>query len=515
MVARVASIQERLKTLAATHLSRDPASYLNEADRLVNCSIELTNIKLDWSLQRLDQEVMDLLWELSEALNLRERLRQQCDGAVVNLTEQRTALHTAMRGTATHDCAFMEEALRSRLELTEFASKVLSGEITSYCDRPFTNVLHVGIGGSHLAQKFLCRALSATRLSIHFLTNSHISRVNETLAKLDPRSTLVIVASKSATTPETTQNYQRAKQWFIERTSEQEAVRSNVVFVTANPTKLDSEPGRVFLIPEQIGGRFSVWSAMGLPVLLAAGTEQFDQFLKGGARMDRHALESPDRTNAAILLALLAHWNTRFLKATSHGVLTYVDGLRYLPDHLQQLEMESLGKSVTVTGNQVEGPTTSVVWGGEETDGQHAWHQWLHQGNHRYSADFIAQSDVNSPNNRWNLANCLAQHHVTFAGHQNAEEPHKSLNGGNGSTLISLNRPDAETIGMLIALYEHKVACLGYLWNVNPFDQWGVERGKIMAEDVDRALTHGVQSSPSTLLNARVRKILASQISSK
>lgn len=250
---------------------------------------------------------------------------------------------------------------------------------------------------------------------------------------------------------------------------------------------------------------------MGLPVLLAIGPARFEELLQGANLIDQHVSTAPSSSNAAVILALLALWNTNFLAASSHAVLAYVATLRWLPAYLQQLEMESLGKSVTIEGESVPHHTTSVIWGGEETDGQHAWHQWLHQGTHAYSADFIATTERRHKNDRWTLANCLAQHHVAFNGHSDEATPEKYIEGGHGSTLILLDRTDAKTIGMLLALYEHKVACLGYLWNINPFDQWGVERGKVMAEDINTALSDAGHTLSNPLLDARVRKILPRQ----
>lgn len=515
MAGSIAHIHRKLKSLADGHRSKPPASYLTEPDRLTNFTLDLPNLSLDWSLQRMDHEVMACLVELGDAIGLRKRLAAQFAGAIVNTSENRATLHSAMRGTSTDTRSVLEEAQRVRSRISRFANDVLDGTYKSADGVPFTDVLHIGIGGSHLAQKFLCDALGCTHLRMHFLTNTQDRHVDQTLAKLDAKTTLVIVASKSFSTSETLQNCQRVQQWCMEQTNDTSAVETNFVYVTANQTQLDKVAHRGFRVPDEVGGRFSVWSAMGLPVLLAVGVERFEQLLDGAAEMDHHTLSASTESNAAILLALIAHWNIQYLNVASHGVLSYCHELRWLSEHLQQLEMESLGKSTTTVGERVAGPTTPVIWGGEETDGQHAWHQWLHQGTHAYSADFIAQTSQNSASDRWNLANCLAQHHVTFAGYQNPTEPHKSLNGGNGSTLMLLNQADAKTIGMLVSLYEHKVACLGYLWDINPFDQWGVERGKVMSEDLDSALTTGEVNLSDELLNQRVRKILENKPTSK
>lgn len=511
MAPDVARIWRRLEAFAADHRARKPDAYTFNPDLLKDRTLSLDGLTLDWSLQRLDEDVLEALVELSNVVNLQDRLRQQFAGEVVNPTEQRAALHTALRDTPTSHRALNDQLLAEKDDLTHFATNVLNGQTTSYSGAAFTDVLHIGIGGSHLGQKLLSDALMSARLNIHFLSNSQSEHVRNTLNRLDPAKTLVIVASKSFTTPETQQNFQSVKYWFAERTGKSDALASNLVLISSNTSLLAGLPGKHFTVPEEVGGRFSVWSAMGLPVLLATGPDQFAQLLQGASLMDRHAITAPSALNAAAMLALLALWNTNFLATTSHAVLSYVAALRSLPAYLQQLEMESLGKSVTIDGDTVPNNTTSVIWGGEETDGQHAWHQWLHQGTHLYSADFIATTDRKNQEDSWTLANSLAQHHVTFYGHEDNEAPEKHIQGGHGSTLILLDRADAKTIGMLLALYEHKVACLGYLWNIDPFDQWGVEHGKVIAEEINKALSGTGHRLSNPLLDERVRKILPRQ----
>lgn len=511
MTPDVARIWRRLEELAADHRSRAPDSYAFSPDVLSDRTLSIEGLTLDWSLQRLDRDVLEALIELSDTVDLQERLRRQFAGEMVNRSEQRAALHTALRGTPTHPGAKDAQLRATKQELKRFAVSILFGRTKSYSADAFSDVLHIGIGGSHLGQKLLCDALGNTRLNIHFLSNSQSEHVRNTLSSLNPSKTLVIVASKSFTTPETQQNFQHVTNWFAERTGRSDALASNLVLISSNSTLLAKLPGKHFIVPEEVGGRYSIWSAMGLPILLRIGPEKFDQLLEGASFIDQHASSAPSLANAAILLALFTLWNTNFLATTSHAVLSYIAALRWLPSYLQQLEMESLGKSVTSDGEAIAHHTTSVIWGGEETDGQHAWHQWLHQGTHAFSADFIATKERKSETDRWTLANGLAQQHVTFFGHTDKSASEKHIQGGNGSTLILLDKADARTIGMLLALYEHKVACLGCLWNVNPFDQWGVERGKVMAEEVNKALLDPNHTLSNTLLNERVRKILPRQ----
>lgn len=507
MSDRVASCWRRLEALAQEHRDRDPRAYWHDANRLDSCSLQLGDIYLDWSLQRLDTTVLEALYEFFDAVNPHSRLVRQFAGDRVNFTEDRGALHSAMRGTPTKSNSFDAQVQKDYASLRGFASQVLDGTRRSYAGRAFTDVLHVGIGGSHLGQKLLTDALACTRMKVHFLSSSHLLYVRRTLSILEPSSTLVIVASKSFTTPETMQNYEYIKQWFAEDTGDKDALAANLVLVTSNVERIEDEPGVHFSVPEEVGGRFSVWSAMGLPAMLAMGLERFDELREGAATLDRHALNPLPVDNPASVLALLQLWNTNLLGSTTHAVLPYCPELRQLPNYLQQLEMESLGKTPDDPSHSHQARSVGVLWGGEETDGQHAFHQWLHQGTHAYSADFIAVRDFQNAQERWMLANCLAQQHASFFGHRDEGTPYKSLQGGQGSSLLLLNSCDAKTIGMLIAMYEHKTALLGFLWGINPFDQWGVEYGKRVAEQVNQALGDENVTLEDSQLTTRVRAV--------
>ena len=463
----------RLEALAQEHRNRDPAGYANDLSQ----ALRVGGLTLDWTLQRIDKTVLRALCEFLNAMQAQKRLQQQFAGEKVNTTANQGALHSAMRGTLTASKPFNEEVLEGQQSVMQFAEDVLVGSRCSYCGKPFTDVLHIGIGGSHLGQSFLTDAFSSTRLKIHYLSNSLPNQIENTLAALDPRNTLVIVASKSFSTPETLHNYRRVQTWFAENTSDQGAIACNVVLITSNHERVVHEPGEHFLIPKEVGGRFSIWSAMGLPALLAMGPKRYRALCEGAFDMDTHVMQGEPSQNAAIMLALLEVWNTNFLRVANRAVLPYCSELRQLPAYLQQLEMESLGKTPQPGNGLPPHHTIPLVWGGEETNAQHAFHQWLHQGTHAFVVDFIALANAN----RWHLANCLAQREALFYGHLNDDAPQKSLRGGHGSTLILLDSCDAKTVGSLIALYEHKTALLGYLWEVNPFDQEGVEYGKVSA----------------------------------
>ena len=498
---------DKISELASRHQGRSPESYIADDEWHNGASHGLEGLLLDWSLQRIDAPALETLIELANERRVLERLRDQFAGLKVNETERRAALHTALRGTSTGNAILDKSYHDATSELFEFGENVLTGQFTGFAGDPFSDVVHLGIGGSHLCQSFLSDALSCTHLSFHFLSSPDRLERERCLAQLDPSRTLVIVASKSFTTPETQKQFTQIKQWFAEHTTDSSNWSKNTVIITSNDHAISDLDCKKFIVPIEIGGRYSVWSAMGLPVLLAAGLGRFRDLLDGAQWMDEHVRNSKAECNAAILLAMFAVWNTNGLGVASHVVLPYHPVLDGLQDHLRQLEMESLGKSHTELVEQCAKHTLPVVWGGRETDGQHAWHQWLHQGSHPFSADFIAVANTKDEDDRWMLANCLAQQQLMFLGHRDDDAPYKSVPGGHGSSLILLDQANAYNLGKLIALYEHKVACLGYLWGVNPFDQWGVEQGKTMASQAELALVSNPPNSGSKLLDDRVLKI--------
>ena len=312
----------------------------------------------------------------------------------------------------------------------------------------------------------------------------------DTLSQLKPETTLVIVASKSFSTPETLKNHVSVQAWFDENMPIQAKDR-HFVYVTSNEKAVDDFAGRKFMIDESIGGRFSVWSAVGLPLAIAIGKVKFESLLEGARRVDQLTTRMDSKQNPGLMLALLTVWNTNFLGAVSHVVTTYDHRLRSFTPFIQQLEMESLGKSTRLDGQQTNVHTIPVVWGGEETNGQHGWHQWLHQGTRSFSTDFIvsAPRDNRDFSRNWMLANCLAQRELLLTGNSHRDtEKFRHIDGGHGSTLIVLTELNAETLGTLVALYEHKVAYLGLLWGINAYDQWGVEHGGKLAEEFNGRL---------------------------
>ena len=475
---------------------------------------------MDYSRQCVDDEILDALIALGEESNLQSAIEDLFQGGIVNPSEGRAALHTALR--APHDerpeaVADVIEAEQARM--LELAARVRDGQWRGVTGKPFSAVLHIGIGGSRLGPELVVKALrraAARDIDIRFLSNVDGTAAIRAFTDLDPNATLIVVASKSFETLETMINARHARSWLLEGSGDGNAVQRQFVAVTAN-----IDAARRFGIPAKhclpmwdwIGGRYSLWSAVGLPSAIALGEAGFRELLDGGHRMDRHFRTARLAENLPAMLALLGIWNSNFLGASTHAVLAYDHRLATLPGVLQQLEMESNGKSVRNDGDRSRVATAPVIWGGEETDGQHAFHQLLHQGTRTFSADFIAVADPDHDlvdQHRWLLANCLAQGEAMLTGAASqgpsTDAPHRAVAGNHPSTTILLDRLDGQNLGSLIALYEHKVFCQGAIWRINSFDQWGVELGKQLARRVYDALGDGpdddLDASTASLVSA-------------
>lgn len=460
-------------------------------DRFAEFSARLGPLLVDYSKQRIDAEVSAALLDFAEASGLTQAIRDFCDGAVVNRTENRPARHMSLRSAG---------AAGPFLDLAE---AVRDGRWLGRTGKPVRAVVHVGIGGSHLGPELACGALAPTpALDIRFLANVDGSAVDAALRCLDPTETLAIIASKSFSTLETRVNAEALRDWF----GHPNALERHFLAVTANEAaarEFGVPAANVLSVDDAVGGRYSLMSAVGLPIAIAIGRAGFESFLEGARMVDRHFETAPLGRNIPAILALLQVWNTNFRGAASHAVLPYDHRLRLLPDYLQQLEMESNGKSVREDGEPARTHTAPIVWGGEETGGQHAFHQLLHQGTRAFSADCIAciRPDHDRPEHHaWLLANCLAQSQALMEGRGLDELPdeplsrHRELRGGHPTTTILLDALTPQSLGALLALYEHKTFAAAVLWQINPFDQWGVELGKELAPPIHAKLT-GAQSA--------------------
>ena len=472
-------------------------------------------IILDYSKNLVTNETLDLFLKAAEHVNLKDKINSLFDGNIVNVSENRQALHTALRdftGTAPYNTE-VESVI---LKMTELVEQIHSGEWkgTSGCD--ITDVVNIGIGGSHLGPMLVTEALNEYRtgkVRSHFISNIDKSDINSVLEPLDPDKTIFIVCSKTFSTPETLRNATTAKDWLIKKIPEAKVDCSNhFLAVTANPDRAHDfgiPMGNILPMWDWVGGRYSLWSAIGLSIALSIGMNNFNLLRKGAAEMDEHFRTAPFQQNLPVLLAILDIWYINYWDAQSHAVLPYIHHLRYLPEFLQQLEMESNGKSISVNNKELEYQTASVLWGTVETNGQHSFHQLLHQGTRFVPVDFIlelnpeTENDVHHP---YLVANCLAQSNALMFGknHEDSKREliesgigkdqahdmalHRKMPGNRPSNTLIMEHLTPQLLGSLLAMYEHKVFTQSVIWNINAFDQWGVELGKVISTMVHKKL---------------------------
>jgi glucose-6-phosphate isomerase len=472
--------------------------------RFEHFSAEAQGILLDFSRQRLDEIALEALLDLANEVDVSGWVGRMFAGEAINNTEQRAALHVALRRPADMPICIdgenvmpLVEAERARVR--QLADALHGGELKGASGRPIDTVVNIGIGGSDLGIVMAVQALAEhvrSGLRVHCVSNIDGVALTHVLAEANPETTLFVICSKTFTTLETLTNANGARDWLL-RHGGDAAVLAQCVAVSTNHQAMDEfgiHPDRRFTIWDWVGGRYSLWSAVGLSIALAIGSKHFDALLAGAHAMDEHFETALPDQNLPVLLALIGVWNRNFLKIPTHAVLPYDDHLARLPAYLQQLEMESNGKSVRRNGGPVECQTCPVIWGEPGSNAQHSFFQLLHQGTDIVSADFLlpARSLVRRQDQQ-NLAtaNCLAQAWALAAGDPAADssdpnraDPHRSYSGNRPSSLLLFATLDPATLGKLIALYEHKVFVQGVIWDVNSFDQWGVQLGKRLASEL-------------------------------
>ncbi len=489
--------------------------FANAEHRFEEMSCEAAGVFLDFSKNIATPETLRLLKELAKECRLPERIHKLIGGAYVNTTEKRQALHTALR-SHNPNTRRQEDDVASVLKKMEgFVESVHAGDFCGYSGKRITDIVNIGIGGSDLGPLMVTEALKPYQvdtLKCHFVSNIDASDICETLKQLDPATTLFIVASKTFTTVETLTNATTARSWLLEHSGSEEATKNHFVAVTAN---VDNAVGfgitedNIFPMWDWVGGRYSLWSAIGLPIALAVGMNSFNRLRAGAASMDYHFLDAPLERNLPVLMGLLGVWYTNFWDAHTHAVLPYDHYLRYFTKYLQQLDMESNGKRVTLEGETLDVHSGPVVWGDAGTNGQHSFHQLLHQGTRLIPADFIAPLKSHHPvgdHHSLLFANCLAQSRALMTGKSigqaereflelgyTAEEaatlaPHKVMPGNLPSNTLIIEQVTPETLGALIALYEHKVYVQSVIWDINAFDQWGVELGKKLCHEIHEVI---------------------------
>ncbi|MGZ5035230.1 MAG: glucose-6-phosphate isomerase [Usitatibacter sp.] len=476
--------------IAGKRLSR---MWSEDPQRGAALTFPCAGIAVDLSKQRVDAQALALLVALAREKALPAAIEALFTGERVNVTEGRPALHTALRGdehVMVDGVDLRAEIQRDRERMRVFCEAVRSGHWKGATGERFRHVLAIGIGGSSLGPRLAIEALRADAdgPEVRFVTNIDAAEFDDAIAGLDPASTLVAVASKTFTTQETMENAAAAKDWMVAALGS-EAVARHFVAATANngaAVAWGLPECNVFAFADWVGGRYSVWSAVGLPVALAVGMARFEQMLAGAHAVDLQFRSDPLERNVPALLGLVGAWNRNALGMPTHAVLSYASRLGSLPAYLQQLEMESNGKRVTRDGEPVDMETCPVVWGGTETPGQHAFHQWLHQGTGSASCDFIVVArpmGAIAAHHEILLAHACAQSEALMNG-IDAPDPHRACPGDRVSTTFVLPRLDAYHLGALLAIYEHKVYVQATLWGINAFDQFGVELGKTIAAQV-------------------------------
>ena len=451
-------------------------------------SIELL---LDFSRQRVNHETIRLLVDLARARHVEARRAALFDGEIVNLSEARAALHPDARAPEPQDPILARE----RERVSAFAARFRSGQLPGAQDKPLTRIVNIGIGGSDLGVRLLCSALAgADTPQVDFVSEMDGVELERALSATPPEETLFVVCSKSFTTKETLANAYAARHWLVSRLGA-EAPARHFAAVSSNADAMSGwgiRPAMQFRIPEAIGGRYSLWSSAGLSAWLVLGRAKMAEFLAGGAELDRHFLAAPAERNVPVLMAMFALWNQAFLGCSAHLVLAYDTRLKHLPAYLQQLELESLGKSADAQGRPLAGEGVAALLGGAGSSAQHSIMQWAQQGRRALSADFIATREAPGAYPKLHaesLHQMLAQAEALARGlpqSASVADPlaaHKALPGGRSSSVFLLDRLDARRLGALIALYEHKVFVQAVLLGVNPFDQWGVEHAKRLAAD--------------------------------
>lgn len=504
-------------TIADTHM-RD----LFEADpkRFEKLSLVFNDMLFDYSKHRITDETLRLLLKLAEERDVKGWANKMFKGEAINTTENRSVLHTALRNRSKHPIMvegknIMTEVHEVLGRMRKFANDVRNGEWKGFSGKPITDVVNIGIGGSDLGPAMVTEALldyQRPNINFHFVSNIDSTQMFETNRHLNPETTLFIIASKTFTTQETMTNARSAREWFMSIAKDESAIPRHFVAISTNTDeviKFGISPELMFEFWDWVGGRYSLWSAIGLSIVIAAGMSRFEELLQGAHEMDEHFLNAPLEKNLPVIMGMIGIWYNNFFNADTHAIIPYDQYLRRLPAYLRQLDMESNGKRVDREGQPVDYSTGPIIWGELGSNGQHAFFQLIHQSERLIPADYIAMIENKHPIGEHQtilLANFFAQTEALMRG-KNAQEvteelkaqglndaqikqllPHKIFPGNKPSNSIVLQKLDPKTLGSLIAFYEHKVFVQGIIWNINSFDQWGVELGKQLAKAIQPEL---------------------------
>jgi glucose-6-phosphate isomerase len=529
------ALEEHFKATGTTHM-RD--LFAADPQRFEKFHASMDDILLDYSKNRITEQTFSLLMDLARETDVEGWRDSMFAGEPINISEYRPALHTALRNRSNTPVMVdgenvMPKVNRVLAQLRYFSERVRGGHWRGYSGHLISDVVNIGIGGSDLGPHVVCDAMKpyAQRgMNVHFVSNVDPTHLSEILKTVKPESCLFIVSSKSFTTQETMMNAHSAREWFVNITNNEAAVAKHFVAVTTNKekaTEFGILPENMFEFWDWVGGRYSLWSAIGLPIVLYLGMDRFEEMLEGAHAMDLHFKNTPLEKNIPVILAMLGVWYNNFFDAQSHAVISYNQYLRRLPAHLQQLDMESNGKTIDRQGERVDYLTGPIIWGETGSNCQHAFFQLLHQGTKPVPADFMIPARTLNPlggQHRVLLANFFAQTQALMVGKTRAEAlaelqnegvaedtiaevlPHKIFEGNKPTNSIMFDQLKPRTLGALLAMYEHKVFVQGVIWNINSFDQWGVEYGKKLAGDVhDTLLTRGLSEQYDSSTNGLMK----------
>jgi glucose-6-phosphate isomerase len=528
-------LQKHFAQVSQLHMRR---LFSVDPQRVNKYSIEYNGLFLDYSKNRISHETIPLLCKLAKEADLESWRERMFSGEKINNTEGRAVLHTALRNRTNTPIMVDGEDIMPMINSTidkmeAFSEKVRKGSWKGYTGKKITNIVNVGIGGSDLGPKMVYEALTPyhhKRLSVNFISNVDGAHIDQSLEKLNPETTLFVISSKTFTTQETLTNAHVAREWFLQSAVDEAHISKHFVAVSTNREgviKFGIDPENMFEFWDWGGGRYSLWSAIGLSVVLAVGMKKFKKMLSGAHSMDQHFREAPLEQNMPVILAMLGIWYNNFFEAESYGIFPYDHYLRSLTMYLEQADMESNGKSVDRDGRKVDYATGPIIWGMSGINGQHAFYQSIHQGTKMIPSDFIVSMLTHSTHqDQHNImfANALAQTEALMRG-RNFDETladikasddvlgdiekrihHMVFEGYHPTNTILIRKLTPRTLGMLLALYEHKIFVQGIVWNLNSFDQWGVELGKQLTktilEDIDQPYeVRSHDGSTNTLIN--------------
>ena len=540
-LSRINPAQTKAWTALQDHFNQDNTSdikslFESESNRAKDFSIQWNNFYVDYSKNALSKKTMDLLIDLSKEVGLSEAIAHYFNGTAINETESRAVLHTALRDKDATPINVDGENIipqirEVKVQMKAFSNDIINGTKRGYTGKAFTDVVNIGIGGSDLGPAMVVEALKfyKNHLKVHFVSNVDGDHVQEVIRELNPETTLFVVVSKTFTTQETLSNATTIKNWFLE-TASQEDVAKHFAAVSTNTQKISDfgiVPAHVFTMWDWVGGRFSLWSAVGLSIALAVGYDHFEAMLDGAFEMDQHFKHSPFKENIPVVLSLISIWYANFHKAETQAIIPYNQYLSRFSAYLQQGIMESNGKCFDRSGDRVSYETETVIWGEPGTNSQHAFFQLMHQGTKLIPADFIGfKKSLHGDTDHHNklMANFFAQTEALLSGKTRAQvdqefaekgtdpalaekvAPFKVFEGNKPTNTLLIDQLTPETLGSLIALYEHKIFVQGVIWNIFSYDQWGVELGKQLATNIlsdIEGITKG-QHDPSTQLLLKI-----------